>query len=475
MKKTALITIASLAVGCQYADAQENIINNVENLRVERNGKFVTVDMDIRLDNIDAGTNRAILITPRLRHGSDSTDMRSVGIYGRRRYYYYVRNGESMLTGKDEMTYRAAQKPANVAYHTIIPYSDWMDGAQFVMHREDYGCCGTLIDEETGTLPDGLSLDYMPQLVFVRPAAEAVKARSLSGSAYIDFPVNETVIYPEYRRNTVELDKIVATIDSVRNDKDIEITALSINGFASPESPYSNNDRLARGRTEALKRYVMRLYSIDEAVIATSHESEDWAGLRRYVDRSNLEHRPEILSIIDSSSEPDAKEAAIKRAYPDEYRFLLTNCYPALRHSDYRIDYIIRGFSDVEEIKRIIKERPQKLSLQEFYLAAQSCEAGSEEFNDIFETAVRMFPEDETANLNAANTAMQRKDMKGAERYLTKAGASPEATYARGVYAVLTDDYETAARYMGEAQAAGIAEAADVLRRITPKSEIKKQ
>mgnify|MGYP000703662735 FL=1 len=77
-----------------------------------------------------------------------------------------------------------------------------------------------------------------------------------------------------------------------------------------------------------------------------------------------------------------------------------------------------------------MQTQPQKLSLNEFYLVAQTYEPGSVEFNDVFETAVRMYPNDEIANLNAANSAMQRKDVENAKRYLQKGGDSPEALYA---------------------------------------------
>ena len=66
---------------------------------------------------------------------------------------------------------------------------------------------------------------------------------------------------------------------------------------------------------------------------------------------------------------------------------MLQTYYPALRHTDYRIEYNIRTYSDVNEIRRIMKEQPQKLSLNEFYLLAQDCQPGSEEFNDVFENS----------------------------------------------------------------------------------------
>ena len=65
-------------------------------------------------------------------------------------------------------------------------------------------------------------------------------------------------------------------------------------------------------------------------------------------------------------------------------------------------------------------ERPQKLDLNEFYLAAQEYEPGTDEFTEVFETAVRMFPDDTIANLNAANAAM-RRDYDSARRYLNEA------------------------------------------------------
>ena len=100
--------------------------------------------------------------------------------------------------------------------------------------------------------------------------------------------------------------------------------------------------------------------------------------------------------------DPDRKEWLIKSSYRDEYDFLLKNCYPALRHSDYYIGYNIRTYTDVEEIKRVFVENPQKLSLNEFYLLAQAYEPGSDELNYVFETAVKIYPDDEVANLNAA-------------------------------------------------------------------------
>lgn len=470
MKRTIFILAILLGIGNMLKTMAQSTRDitpgvSIENFNMNREGKYLTVEINLDLNKLNVDANRAVLLTPRLVNGTDSLDLPSVGIYGRRRYYYYVRNGIGSISGENETVYRAAGKPDSVAYNNLAEYEDWMDGATLKFHRSDWGCCHEILAEYEGIVGRHREA-FFPELVFVQPKAEVMKSRSLSGSAYIDFPVDQTVIYPDYRRNTVELGKIQATIDSVRNDKDITITSVWLKGFASPESPYKHNTDLAIGRTAALKKHIGQLYHFADNIIQTDYEPEDWAGLRRYVEQSNIDHRTEILTMIDSDMEPDAKEAKIKRTYPQEYRFMLQNFYPALRHTDYRIDYNIRTFSEADEIRRIMAEQPQKLSLNEFYLVAGKYEPGTDEFTEVFNTAVRMFPNDEVANLNAANAAIRRDDFGTARRYLDKAGDSAEAVYARGALAVREGYIDTARRYLSKAKEMGLEKAALTLKEL---------
>jgi tetratricopeptide (TPR) repeat protein len=172
-----------------------------------------------------------------------------------------------------------------------------------------------------------------------------------------------------------------------------------------------------------------------------------------------LPHKAQILATIRSNREPDNKEWVIKSTWKDEYRFLLDNCYPALRHSDYVIDYEIRSYSNPVEIERILHTAPQNLSLEEFFILAQTYEPGSEKFNELFETAVRMYPDDAVANLNAANSALLKGDYRSALRYLDKAGDMPEAVYTRGALEVYMGNDDAAKAYFVKALELGVAEA----------------
>ena len=443
----------------------------VSDVNIARNNDYMAVDMNVDLHNLDVKSKQAVLLTPYLVNGDDSTALYSVGVYGRQRYFYYVRNGESMLTGATEQSFRDKDMPAEIEYHTVVPYAEWMNGSRLVLARQDYGCCSALMDEHRGLLGGYKSVVYSPEFHYIRPVAVAEKSYSLSGRAFIDFPVNRTELHPDYRGNRAELAKIIATIDSVRNDKDITVTTLTIKGFASPEGSYQNNVRLAKGRTETLKNYVQQLYNFAPDFITTDYEPEDWAGLREYVANSTMANRNEILQIIDDPTlEPDPKDWRIKTRFADDYKFLLATVYPALRHSDYRITYTVRSYSTPEEIREIMRTAPQKLSLNEMFLLAQSLEPGSDEFNNVFETAVRMFPDNEEANLNAANAAMNRNDYKSAEKYLQKSGDSAEAVYARGVLAALQGDYDTALEAAEQASRLGM----DVGNAIEHLKEVKK-
>lgn len=413
-----------------------------------KDGSRINVAFPVDLSSINCKSRQAVVLTPVVCNGADSLFLPPVALYGRDRWIHYQRElGDNMLAGENGVNLRNWQKPDSYPYSASAQWEDWMDGASLSVIRKDYGCCSTLLAEGTSTPVYTLNLEpeeIMFAYSYVRPVADEVKTRTAEGSAYIDFPVNKTEIYPDYRRNTVELGRILATIDSIRNDADITVKSLSIKGYASPEGSYSNNERLAKGRTEALKNYVQNLYHFTPGFIKTSYEPEDWEGLRKWLENNEISEKERILAIVDGSLAPDPKDAAIKRQFPTEYAYLLKTVYPALRHSDYRIDFEVRNFTDVEEIKRLIKTQPQKLSLNEFYLAAQTYEPGSDDFNEVFETAVRMYPDDEVANLNAANAAISRNDLSSASKYLDKAGDGGEAEYVRGLLEIRYGNLEKA-------------------------------
>lgn len=449
-----ILTAAALLVAISVQGDNNGVVR-LNDATMTRNGDLMTVSSVIDLSGLKVKSSGATVLVPMIVNGADTLRLPTVGVYGRTSWYTSERNGRMPLGGEGR-TFRYSRGMAPIEYVQSVDYAEWMNGSDFVIERVDYGCAGCDRGHIVSELARYKNVEYRPTLIYQAVVAEEVKTRELSGRAYVDFPVNQTVIYPNYRRNSVELAKIIATIDSVRNDPDITVKALSIKGFASPEGSYSNNIRLAQGRTAALKDYVQTLYRFSPGFIRTSYEPEDWEGLRDYVLNHPIDNQAGILAIIDSNLAPDPKNTMIQTTYPVQYQFLLQTVYPGLRHSDYTIEYTIRSFTDPVEIRELIRTAPQKLSLGEMYYALQGLEPGSEEYNEIFETAVRMFPNVDAANLNAANAALQRGDKVSAEKYLAKAGQSGEAVYARGVLAAMKGDFQTGISLMEQARTMGL-------------------
>ncbi len=407
--------------------ANENI--KIENVRVESMGKKVTLAMTVNLDKLKMGANNQVVLTPTIATENGKMEMPKMVISGRRQHIMKQRNERKAKGDEAYVVRRENGKPQQIEYLQSISYDKKL-GDYRVSISEDLCGCG----DSLGNNQYELAVYQRPKAMFVRPEVVAEKIQELSKTAYIDFPVNRTELNPLYRRNPEQLDSIVRTIDALKADKNITVVGINIHGFASPEGRYESNDRLAQGRAQTLTEYVQRMVKLDKQLFTVSHTAEDWEGLRKFIAESNMEHKAEILSIAnDASLKEDEREARIKAEYTEEYKFLLAACYPALRHSDYHIKYKIRPFN-VDEAKELIKTRPQLLSQNEMFMVAQTYEPGSKEFSEVMEIAVRMFPDDPTANLNAACTRLNAGDAEGAKPYLDKAGNSPEAEAARKIY-----------------------------------------
>ena len=452
-----------MAQDCHDVKLAANKIQ-VSNVQVAHQDNFVTVAMDLMLDSLNLPSNSQLIYTPMVLSQQWKFKLPEIVINGRRQQIMYergVNNKRMQLSPKALVVRRKNHTQQLVQYQATIPLSEQIKNFDLNMH-EDLCGCGDLEGGNDFTLRKR----RQPQAVFLCPAVEAVKIRHLDKRAYIDFPVDKIELHADYRRNPAQLDSIISTINALKDDKNLEVSSINIHGYASPESPYSHNDYLARNRAKTLTDYVRRMVKLPNSIFTVSSTAEDWDGLRAYLKESNLEHKEQILAICDDERlSPDAREQKIKKLYPSEYRFMLDTWYPALRHSDYRITYKVKPF-DVEEAKEIIKTKPQQLSQEEMFMVAQTYEPGSKEFNEVMEIAVRMFPENETANLNAAITRLNAGDADNAKQYLDKAGTSADAQNARGVYEMLKGNEKQARYYLEQAAKVGVASAKENLQNL---------
>ena len=304
---------------------------------------------------------------------------------------------------------------------------------------------------------------YEPQFTasFVTPQVEAVKHRNEAGQAYLDFAAGRSEIISAYKDNAAELQKIYALIETVRKDPDAGITGIRIAGYASPEGSYSSNLALSGKRATALKNQIKALYGFPERLFSVSGRGEDWAMLDTLVNQSYMQDKYAILEIIRAgASDYDAAEGRLKTLGGGApYRYLLENIYPQLRRTDYQLHYTVAPFT-IEKGKEVLRTHPGNLSLNEMFLIANTYQPGTASFNEVFETAARLFPSDDVANLNAAASALGRKDTASAARYLSRVNQRTAAWWNNaGILAYLEKDMKRAGDCFARAQAEGNKEA----------------
>lgn len=476
IKKSAftLFFAAVLSVICLPASAQRDGSYqgdiDLTPLRFEQVGDSLYIDMDIALRSVRVGSPLSINFAPCVTTPEHQRSLPVVSVKGRRNYKAYQRSllleGRNALTGPGHSTIVVegyGKEYEVVHYRHVTLYEPWMAEAALDVVRDDTGCGENLYRRPT-RLVSQVALENRqpetpvvvvrkeiePQLVYIVPRAEAVKNRELEAECRLDFVVNRTEINPAYMGNPRELARIRGIIDDLKDDPSITVNRLSILGYASPEGSLANNKRLSEGRATALRDYLAGQYEFPLKAYHISFGGENWDGLVKALETYPLAYKDEVLSIIENTPDAETRKTRLKTLRGGApYAEMLKNIYPGLRTAICVVEYSIKGF-DTNDALEVYKTRPQNLSLNEFYMVAETIPEGSAEFIEVFETAVRMYPSDEVANLNAAVAALENRNKLAAGRYLGNIGESAytaEYYNARGALAVLNEEYDTARRY----------------------------
>lgn len=456
---------------------------------LSQKGDSLYVKMDIDMKGTTVKNNMALDITPILTDGKESVNLPEVTIKGRRQYKEYIRK-MALSNGKEDATtavpyavVNGYQNNTTLKYDYVMPFEEWMAESHLDAKTDLCGCGDYTQQVAMQRLVDNVALEpkivitplqVIPNLAYVTPAVEPIKHRDVEDKAFLDFAVGKSVIRPEFGNNPTELMKIQKMMDGVGKNDNITIRSVSIVGYASPEGTYAFNQRLSEARANSMKNYLMSRYNIPYQLYHTSFGGEDWDGLVKLVEASNMEYKNSVLELIGTVDIFAGREAKImKLAGGVPYRYMLHEMFPSLRRVNCKVDYDVRNFT-IEETAEVFKTRPQDLSLNEMFMLANTYEKGSDQFNDVFETAVRLYPDNQTALLNAATAALARKDLVSAKKYLAKCDATThefEYDNAMGVMEMLKENYEKAETYLKPAAEAGLQAAKDNLQQVIAKLE----
>lgn len=455
-------------------------------LQLEQVGDSLRVGVAFDLSDVRVMSRRSIDLVPILIGPAGFKKLQEVQVRGRADYLTTKREIKLMTPAQralwqQKQPYAVVQGYKNkaekrVEYRKTIAFEPWMKQAQLDI-REDVSGCGNdpraiaisraiakvnpIVPDPPVVVPD----PFVARLAYVQPQVEQVKKRETVDEAFLSFVVADSVIRPEYKNNEAELAKLVNMLAAAGQDQMTELRGIYIIGTASPEGSYAFNMRLSQGRALSLANYLKERLDYPDSMYHIEFAGENWQGLIDSVNNSDMEYRTEVLSILTdagiTNQERKVQLRKLEQGVP--YRTMFERYYPSLRQAIYKIDYHVKGF-DAQQAKEVFEIDPKKLSLNELFLVANTHPEGSPRFAEVFERAAELFPEDETANLNAAVAALSRQDTVLAERYLARVGSltsTPEYHNAVGVLAILRGDYAQAQEPLQSAAQAGL-EAAQV-------------
>lgn len=416
----------------------------------------------------------ALYLTPIYKSSTGETfELPSIIINGRKRAPYFKR--ERGLLSKKEyletLPYKAVTlKPKKglqtITYHVDIPLNNSIDENGILeVQQIIHDCCNAYLIGQTPiqltkakvvkkkrmTAPvQGADLN---QVTFIRPAKEVIKRRDEKVTIYINFRLNQFDIDPSYMNNQDELARVEDLIRPLINEK-YSIKNIVILGYASPEGEFNHNLYLSNQRASSFKNYINYRYGFSLfPSIGVQGMGEDWDGLRRLVEESNLYYKKDVLQIIDRYGIHSGRKSQLKSlhsGYP--YNELLQMYYPKLRRMEMLLTYDVSSF-DLDEANGVINSRPQDLSQREMFDVAfrksQNCDLATERssFGLEYDLAARYFPKEKVALINASAAALVRGDLEIAWSYLSEVQSEPDAYNNLGVYYKLKGDLEKAKHY----------------------------
>ena len=338
----AIIFVLTVFGMSMVAGAQSVIVNE----SLTHDGTRAIVTFDIESDGSSLPSNRKEVIMPYIYNGRDTVWLETVEVFGKNRYKREKQ--ENFLSGDKnwELDDNQTMKGNTYSYRDTAPLKRWMKTANLGIRRQIVGCAceKDLKDENLAQA----SLFQDPQVQRRIPAyALAEVARKWDfgkDELEIVFKVSKIEIDSSVFNNEVTFGKILDAVDKIYSNPNYRIEKLHVAGYASPEGPPKFNTWLGINRAKALINYIIEQrpqYGLTEEHFEIHNGEENWAGLRRVLEASDMKEKNEVIAIIDdpniSGEMKKLKIGAMDNGWV--WKKMLDEIYPHLRCARYLAIY----------------------------------------------------------------------------------------------------------------------------------------
>jgi len=229
---------------------------------------------------------------------------------------------------------------------------------------------------------------------------------------------------------------------------------VEVSAYASPDGGPALNEKLAEKREQNTSNYLkqeMKKAKAD-APVATRYTAQDWEGFKELVEKSNIQDKQLILSVLSMYKDSEQREKEIKNI-SSVFSVLADEILPQLRRSRLTANIETIGKSD-EQLTRLAASDPKSLTVEELLYAASLANTNAAK-ETIYQKVAQLYPNDFRAFNNLGALNFQDGKITDAETYLNKALAltanSPETNLNLGLIALTKGDGAKAQQLFGKA------------------------
>lgn len=446
------------------------------------------VRMNVNYEQLKLSSNESLTLTPVLKWGKCVLELPPMVVNGRVKQRVYHR--KQVLSSKRRSHVKPAQRSATsvalvknkrkqqsqLYYHIEVPYLDWMKGASLILRTSECGCNGKssgvyedkIVEgvkvprRHTSSIGTNIDSCYLA-LANIVPLVDEEDTFHVLRGCIPYWGSNGLDRLSKSKQDHEIYFRLREALHSLEHQSGTSVTRLRVMGYGSPEGNYRKNEKAAMQRALVLKGYLRENSVVGKVPLEVNWRAEDWDSICTLVQGSNMPLRQAVMDIINTVDLTKGRERTLlKLADGAPYKYLAAYIFPKVRRVEYSIDYIQRHL-DTAEGRHLFEMGSRSLKLSEFFAVAMSYPKGSNEYNDAFDLAARLFPDSPEAAINAAAVALSKRDAKKARTYLTRYETLPLAYNNMGILYLLEGNRDKAEVYLQMAAANGVKEARQAL------------
>lgn len=284
-------------------------------------------------------------------------------------------------------------------------------------------------------------------------------------TADIHFLINQANIRANQtsKADYIDLNKKLMEANAAPNQ---EIAGITVNSYASPEGTLEFNTQLAEKREKNTTNYLENQLKKDKITefgeLTSSFTPEDWEGFEKLVEKSNIQDKDLILSVLKLYPDPVEREREI-RNLSSVFNELADQILPQLRYSRVMAQINTLGKSD-RELVDLFNTNPQALTENEMLYIATLTDDNMKKM-EVYNKAAELFSKDYRTFNNLGVTQFRAGDYEGAkanwEHALRLNPAAKEPQMNLGLISMINGDMARANEQFGAAT--GVPETADAL------------